>query len=232
MVYGREAVLPIETKYPTWRTLGWNDVHTRAELIAVRARQIEMRDEDMEEAMLRKTRIRQAGQERFDATHQIRQTPLKPKDLVLKHDTFNVDIDKSRSKKLNWRWLGPYVISKADQLKGTYSLSELDGTELAGTYSGNRLKKFVQRERYFYPVDGELERESEREERAVDENEGLQEEAVPDEEDEEEGVTDEREGLIGWNNRNGDNEVEVVVRAPTLSRAERRKYVRFEEDWE
>ena len=55
---------------------------------------------------------------------------------------------------------------------------------------------------------------------------------MPDEEDEEEGVTDEREGLIGWNNRNGDNEVEVVVRAPTLSRAERRKYVRFEEDWE
>ena len=69
MVYGREAVLPIETKYPTWRTLGWNDVHTRAELIAVRARQIEMRDEDMEEAMLRKTRIRQAKKERFNITY-------------------------------------------------------------------------------------------------------------------------------------------------------------------
>ena len=76
-------------------------MYTRAELIAVRARQIKMRDKDIEEAMLRKTRMRQAGQERFDATHQIRQTPLKPKDLVLKHDTFNVDIDKSRSKKLN-----------------------------------------------------------------------------------------------------------------------------------
>jgi len=48
--------------------------------------------------------------------------------------------------------------------------------------------------------------------------------------DKEEGVTDEREGLIGWNNRNRDNEVKVVVRAPTLSRAERRKYVRFKED--
>jgi cytidylate kinase len=89
-------------------------VYTRAELIAVRARQIKIRDEDMEEAMLMKTRMRQAGQERFDATHQICQTPLKPKDLVLKHDTFNVNIDKSRLKKLSWRWLGPYVISKAD----------------------------------------------------------------------------------------------------------------------
>ena len=76
-------------------------MYTRAELIAVRARQIEIRDKDIEEAMLRKTRIRQARQERFDITHQIRQTPLKPKDLVLKHNTFNVDIDKSCSKKLN-----------------------------------------------------------------------------------------------------------------------------------
>jgi hypothetical protein len=65
------------------------------------------------------------------------------------------------------------VISKADQLKGTYSLLELDRTELAGTYSRNRLKKFVQRERYFYLVDGELKKESEREENEVDKDEGL-----------------------------------------------------------
>ena len=53
---------------------------------------------------------------------------------------------------------------------------------------------------------------------------------MPDEEDKEEGVTDEREGLIGWNDRSGDNEVEVVVRAPALSRVKRRKYIRFKED--
>jgi hypothetical protein len=53
---------------------------------------------------------------------------------------------------------------------------------------------------------------------------------VPNKEDKEEGVTDKREGLIGWNNQSKDNKVKVVVRAPTLSRAKRRKYVRFEED--
>jgi hypothetical protein len=53
---------------------------------------------------------------------------------------------------------------------------------------------------------------------------------VPNKEDKEEGVTNEREGLIGWNNRSGDNEVKVVVRAPTLFRAKRRKYMRFKED--
>jgi hypothetical protein len=48
--------------------------------------------------------------------------------------------------------------------------------------------------------------------------------------DKEEGVTNKREGLISWNNQSGDNKVKVVVRAPTLSRAKRRKYVRFKED--
>jgi hypothetical protein len=44
-------------------------VYTRAELIAVRARQIKIRDKDIEEAMLIKTRIRQARQERFNTTY-------------------------------------------------------------------------------------------------------------------------------------------------------------------
>jgi hypothetical protein len=160
MVYGREAVLPIEMKYPTWRTLGWNDVYTRGELIAARARQIEMRDEDIQEAMLRKTRRRQIGQEHFDATHQIRHTPLAVKDIVLRHDTFTTDVDKSAATKLSWRWHGPYKIRKADQLKGTYLLSELDGTKLAGTFPGNRLKKFVQRKKYFYSPDDVVGEES------------------------------------------------------------------------
>ena len=51
LVFCREAVLPIEAKYPTWRTLGWNDVHTHEELLVVRARQIEMQDEGILEAM-------------------------------------------------------------------------------------------------------------------------------------------------------------------------------------
>ena len=55
---------------------------------------------------------------------------------------------------------------------------------------------------------------------------------MPNKEDKEEGVTDKREGLISQNNQSGDNRVEVVVRAPALSRAEQRKYIRFKEDQE
>jgi hypothetical protein len=102
MVYGREAVLPIETRYPTWRTLEWKDVHTRGELITARVKQIRMRDESVQEAMLRKTRIRQAGKEYFDSTHQIRETSLNIEDLVLRHDTFTVGMGKSTESKLSW----------------------------------------------------------------------------------------------------------------------------------
>ena len=51
--YGREAVLPIEMDIPTWRLLDWPSVKSREELLALRARQLLRRDEDLEEATLR-----------------------------------------------------------------------------------------------------------------------------------------------------------------------------------
>ena len=35
-------------------------------------------------------------------------------------------------------------------LKGTYQLEELDRTRLIETYAGNQIKKFVERDCYFY----------------------------------------------------------------------------------
>ena len=55
----------------------------------------------------------------------------------------------SRNRKLSYKWLGPYRVRKAIPKKGTYILEEFDGTQLAGTYSGNRLKKFVVRNRFY-----------------------------------------------------------------------------------
>jgi hypothetical protein len=61
MVYGREAILPIETEFPTWRTLGWEKVRDLTTLLEFRARQFAMRDEDVDEAKLRKDRRRAEG---------------------------------------------------------------------------------------------------------------------------------------------------------------------------
>jgi len=58
----------------------------------------------------------------------------------------------SQSRKLSYKWLGPYKVQKAIPNKGTYILEEFDKTELASTYSRNRLKKFVQRSRFYMLV--------------------------------------------------------------------------------
>jgi hypothetical protein len=53
---------------------------------------------------------------------------------------------------LSYKWLSLYQVQKAILDKGTYLLEEFDGTELASTYSSNRLKKFVQRDRFYILV--------------------------------------------------------------------------------
>jgi len=58
----------------------------------------------------------------------------------------------SRNRKLSYKWLGPYKVCKAIPKKGTYILEEFDGTQLASTYLGSRLKKFVIRNRFYRPV--------------------------------------------------------------------------------
>jgi hypothetical protein len=101
-------------------------------------------------------------------------------------------------------------------VKGTYSLSELDRTELAETFARNRLEKHVQRSRYFYSPEDDFKKGNEREE---DHSEGSKTEAEGARDEERESVT------VGVNKEAG-----VIVRVLTLPEEERRKYVRFEED--
>jgi hypothetical protein len=155
IVNGREAVLPVETEFPTWRTLPWDQVHTKDKLIEMRARMLQMRDEDIEESRLRKERHRKESQAYFDENHQLRKKPIHDGDLVLTYDIQTTDVNMSNWTKLEYRWLGPYRVVKANQLKGYYVLEELDGTPIRRSYAGNRVKKFVQRNGYWFSMDDE-----------------------------------------------------------------------------
>jgi hypothetical protein len=159
LVYGREAILPIDTRYPIWRLLDWHKVRSGEELLALRARQLQLRGDDIEEIILRKRRIREEGKDSFDQSHQIRKEEIKVKDIVLAYHSKRA-IDMSSNLKLSFRWLGPYRVKKANTLKGTYTLEEVDGTPLKGTYAGNRLKKFVYKGDTFTPADQEDETDS------------------------------------------------------------------------
>ena len=63
----------------------------------------------MKEIALRKQRLRQEGKEAFDHLCQIRQKEIEKDDIVLKHDP-QTGIDRSRIRKLAYRWEGPYRV--------------------------------------------------------------------------------------------------------------------------
>ena len=60
-------------------------------------------------------------------------------DLVLLHCT-KAAYSRSRAHKLDDRWSGPYRIRQILEDSTFYWLEELDGTPLAATFAGNRLK--------------------------------------------------------------------------------------------
>lgn len=88
--------------------------------------------------------MRLEGKERHDEKHGIRNEELAIESVVLLHDTRR---EKDMSRKLAFKWLGPYRIYNSVKEKGTYMLEELGGSRLAGTFAGDRLKKFHPRQR-------------------------------------------------------------------------------------
>lgn len=58
---------------------------------------------------------------------------------VLLYNTWH---KKDWSQKLDFKWLGLYRIYNAVEGKRTYMLEELDRLHLAGTFAGDRFKKF------------------------------------------------------------------------------------------
>jgi hypothetical protein len=147
MVTGQNPVLPIELSLPTWQTLPFRQVKSREELLAVRAMQLDLRDQFVKDAASRVQRLRAGKKEFWDDHKEIRRQELRPGDLVLLWDSVR-EIDMSRMRKLDARWLGPYRVSmnappRAE--RGTYQLEDLDGTLFRHTTPGWRLKPFQQR---------------------------------------------------------------------------------------
>ncbi|KAJ5131588.1 hypothetical protein N7448_005746 [Penicillium atrosanguineum] len=149
-LFGIHAVLPVELEIPTWSTLPWETVQDRSSLIAMRARQIERREKDIEEAILRMNRLKENNAGYFDDHHRTRDASLKKDDYVLLHDSQRSS-DMTSIQKLRFRWLGPYQIESVKG-NGSYSIRELDGTVLrhvgdknADAINGDRLKRFYPR---------------------------------------------------------------------------------------
>jgi len=121
----------------------WEEVHSREDLLAARIKQLDERSLEESRAAERLERSRLGNKRYFDKHKRLRSAKqqLRVGDLVLLHNT---SIETSHNVKLEDQWRGPYKIREVSET-GYYRLEELDGTHLAESYAGNRLKRFFSR---------------------------------------------------------------------------------------
>ncbi|GBG78618.1 hypothetical protein CBR_g27844 [Chara braunii] len=120
------------------------DVETKLsteELLELRARQIMVTEERIEDATVSTSESRQADKERWDKRPRVRKKPLEVGDIVFLYD---MSLEKQRSEKLDSRWLGPYRITRKTE-HGAYEIEELDGSRSRNWVSGAHLRKFIPR---------------------------------------------------------------------------------------
>ena len=143
LLYGRDCLLPIDLSLPSWSVVDWEgEVTDHESLILARIRQLDQRNLHEAQAAKNLRNSRLGNKADFDANKRIRPQQLNVGDLVLLHNTI---LEHSHSRKLDDKWRGPYRIREIPPDSTFYRLEELDGTPLAATFAGNRLKRFYSR---------------------------------------------------------------------------------------
>ncbi|KAK1825606.1 hypothetical protein QBC39DRAFT_404626 [Podospora conica] len=117
-----------------------------AKLIELRVKTILEAESRHEEAAekVEAARKKWAAQRNNALRHKMRPDDAKVEvgDKVLVYEETR-RVNKSANTKLQWRWKGPFVITGKSEKKA-YSLAELDGTPVKGTFHPRRLKRFFE----------------------------------------------------------------------------------------
>jgi hypothetical protein len=98
--YLNRAVLLIKLEVPIWSVLSWEEIRDTADLLAVRARQLERRKEDLEKTRLYLQRVRESNKEYFDENYRLRAEDFSISDLIL---LYNTKLNKNISSKLAFK---------------------------------------------------------------------------------------------------------------------------------
>jgi hypothetical protein len=67
--------------------MDWENIASQSELLVLRARQIQLREDNLEKATAKQKRIRIVGKDQFDSTRQIHLQDIRKGEIVLLHDT-------------------------------------------------------------------------------------------------------------------------------------------------
>ena len=133
MTYGVEAVIPLETGFPTTRTSSFNSKDNDEQL----TRNLDLIEEKRENAMVQLAYYQQKLMQGYDANVKLR--PLTPGDLVLRKV---VGAAKNPAwGKLGPNWEGPYRITSKAGIRA-YFLEYLDEHVVPRPWNVNNLKRY------------------------------------------------------------------------------------------
>jgi hypothetical protein len=139
-----ESMLLIELKIFIWRILSWQKIHIIEDLLIMRARQLQRRNENMNEARNLLKRMRKQDKKYFDSKHFTTNKDINKNDFVFFHDIQHEN-DWSINRKLKYKWRESFRIKEIIQNKKTYFLQKLDEINLIEIFVENKIKKFHQR---------------------------------------------------------------------------------------
>ena len=133
MTYGAEAVLPIESNFPTLRSNSFTP-NSNDELLG---RSLDLAEERREKATIHMAYYHQKLRQGYDANVKLR--PLGPGDLVMRKI---LGSSKNPSwGKLGPNWEGPYRITSVAGI-GAYYLEDLDEKTVSRPSNVNNLRRY------------------------------------------------------------------------------------------
>ncbi|MCO5561280.1 hypothetical protein L7F22_014901 [Adiantum nelumboides] len=138
LVYGQEALLPIEVELGSLRVLARETTSSKEKL---EQRILDLQRLELDREAATDYYITQANKKREQFNNKIKEKKLEEGMLVMRYDS---RLDLSHSKKFLQRWEGPYVIFKKFK-NGSYRLQDLSGKIHKYPINGWRLKEFFQR---------------------------------------------------------------------------------------
>ena len=133
MTYGAEAVIPLESGFPTTRTSSFSPKNNDKQL----ARNLDLIEEKRKNAMVQLAHYQQKLKRGYDANVRIR--PLTPSDLVLRKVVGSAK--NPAWGKLGPNWEGPYRITFNAAIRA-YFLEDLDGLVVPRPWNVNNLKRY------------------------------------------------------------------------------------------
>lgn len=143
IVHGVEPVFPFDLAEATYLAPVHQATST-ADLLALRARQLQRREEDLEEIRrkIQKARYESIAQFIKDKENVIKDYDFKPGSLVLVR---NSRVENSHSRKSQPRYFGPYVIVRRTA-GGSYVIAEVDGSTSDKRVAAFRLLPYFARD--------------------------------------------------------------------------------------